>query len=329
MKFHRLVFIAALGVALPGYAQDAAKPVAPPVASAVMNITDPQQFTDMAAVSNMFEIESSKLALEKATGQPVKDFAQHMIDDHTKAAEAMKQAVDTQGGVTLPNALDQKHQAMLDQLKAASGTDFDGQYLRIQLSAHQEAVGLFEGFSDSGQAGALKDFATKTLPTLQQHLQMVSAMSGGHQASPAASITPTTGSTAAVADPSILASGYVPTSLDNLSTEIIGKQVYSSAAGDAEHIGDVNNLVIGEGGSVAAVIIGVGGFLGLGEKNVAVKYSELQRATAEDGTQRFVLPTTKDALEAAPDFHTTDRTTPANDPAAANGALAPAAPAVK
>lgn len=118
---------------------------------------------------------------------------------------------------------------------------------------------------------------------------------------------------------SILASGYTLADEDDLATEIIGRQVYSSTAADAEHIGDINNLVIGKNGAVAAVVIGVGGFLGIGEKNVAVNFSELQWATAEDNTERYVLPTTKDALQAAPDFVARDM-----DDAADNNAMAPA-----
>jgi len=131
-------------------------------------------------------------------------------------------------------------------------------------------------------------------------------------------------------DTSILASGYTVTDKDNLATEIIGKQVYSSSAADAEHIGDVNNLVIGEGGEVAAVVIGVGGFLGIGEKNVAVNYAELEWVTAEDGSERFVLATTKEALETAPNFETTDDAAdaaPADTTAPAADANAPAATA--
>src|SRR5690606_36160227 len=75
--------------------------------------------------------------------------------------------------------------------------------------------------------------------------------------------------------------------------------VYSSAAADAERIGEINDLVISAEGDVAAVIIGVGGFLGLGEKNVAVDYAQLQWTGAEDG-DRIVLETTKEALNAAP-----------------------------
>jgi len=125
------------------------------------------------------------------------------------------------------------------------------------------------------------------------------------------------------ADPaaSILASGYAATDRDNLATEIIGRQVYASAAADAEHIGDVNNLVIGEDGGIAAVIIGVGGFLGIGEKNVAVTFSELDWVTAADNSERFVLATTREALEAAPDFRADDPAAPAD-----NAMTAPADP---
>lgn len=140
--------------------------------------------------------------------------------------------------------------------------------------------------------------------------------------------------TTAQAPTSILATGYTVTDVDNLATEIIGRQVYSSDADDAEHIGDVNNLVIGENGEVAAVVIGVGGFLGIGEKNVAVNFSELQWVVAEDNTERYILPTTKEALEAAPDFRAEDQTRPTdnnmapadNNMAPADGAMAPADP---
>ena len=130
--------------------------------------------------------------------------------------------------------------------------------------------------------------------------------------------------TAVAAPTSILATGYTVTDKDNLATEIIGKQVYSSEAADAEHIGDVNNLVVGDNGQIAAVVIGVGGFLGIGEKNVAVNYSELKWVVADDNTERFVLPTSKEALEAAPDFKAEDQTPPPNAAPADNNA-APAA----
>lgn len=163
----------------------------------------------------------------------------------------------------------------------------------------------------------------RTLMTTTAIVALLTAGAMAQDAAPAASDTPatTTEAPAAPLDTSILASGYSVTDKDNLATEIIGKQVYSSSATDAEHIGDVNNLVVGERGEVAAVVIGVGGFLGIGEKNVAVNYAELQWVTAEDGTKRFVLNTTKEALETAPNFETTET---AAAPAADAGAMAPA-----
>ncbi len=165
----------------------------------------------------------------------------------------------------------------------------------------------------------------RTLLTTTAVAALLTAGAMAQDAAPAATETPatTTEAPAAPLDTSILASGYSVTDKDNLATEIIGKQVYSSTATDAEHIGDVNNLVIGESGEVAAVIIGVGGFLGIGEKNVAVNYAELEWVTAEDGSERFVLATTKEALETAPNFETTDEdaappadaTAPAEQPA--------------
>ena len=133
---------------------------------------------------------------------------------------------------------------------------------------------------------------------------------------------------------SILASGYSVVDEDSLATEIIGQQVYSSSAADAEHIGDVSNFVIGDNGQINAVIIGVGGFLGIGVKDVAVNFAELEWVTAEDGSERFVLPTTKEALEAAPTFETRasaapmDGTAPADPMAPADTTVTdPAAPA--
>lgn len=99
-----------------------------------------------------------------------------------------------------------------------------------------------------------------------------------------------------------LAQGYAATERDNLASRIMGAPVYSSEADDAENIGEINDLVVNENGEIAAVIIGVGGFLGLGQKEVAVDYSELQWVIAADNTERFVLGTSREQLEAAPEF---------------------------
>lgn len=99
-----------------------------------------------------------------------------------------------------------------------------------------------------------------------------------------------------------ISAGYTIGADDIIVNDLLGAPVYSSAADDAEQIGTVNDLVITNGGDINAVIIGVGGFLGIGEKNVAVDYLSLEHTMAADNTWRWVLPTTKEALEAAPEF---------------------------
>lgn len=124
-------------------------------------------------------------------------------------------------------------------------------------------------------------------------------------ATPAPADAPAAATAAPATGDSILATGYTVTDKDNLATEIIGKQVYSSSAADAEHIGDVNNLVIGETGDIAAVIIGVGGFLGIGEKAVAVPFNNITVIQAPDGGEvKLTTTETSESLQAAPEFKT-------------------------
>jgi len=129
-------------------------------------------FVKEVAISDMFEIESSKLAEQKGNAQE-KAFAQQMVTDHTKTSSELKGLVGN-GKVqaTLPAALDSSHQSKLDKLKAASGKDFSSDYDSYQAGAHEGAVSLFERYAKGGDNAELKDWAGKTLPALKHHLQM-------------------------------------------------------------------------------------------------------------------------------------------------------------
>jgi sporulation protein YlmC with PRC-barrel domain len=83
------------------------------------------------------------------------------------------------------------------------------------------------------------------------------------------------------------------------SSKLIGLTVYNQAN---EKIGDVNDLILGPDGKIASAVIGVGGFLGMGEKLVAVAFSDLQLNRDADGAMRVTVNSTKEALESAPDF---------------------------
>lgn len=133
------------------------------------------------------------------------------------------------------------------------------------------------------------------------------------------------GSTTMSREPFDMSAGYTAVDTDNLATRLIGQPVYSGTGDDAEEIGSVNDLVFTQDGQISAVIIGVGGFLGIGEKNVAVDFSSLSFEIAADNTERWVLPTTADALTNAPDFQFEEDTPADNTMAPAdNGAMAPA-----
>ena len=126
-----------------------------------------------------------------------------------------------------------------------------------------------------------------------------------------------------VNEPWDMSAGYVAADTDNLGTRLIGQPVFSTAGDDAEEIGSISDLVFSESGQIEAVVIGVGGFLGIGEKNVAVDFDALEFTLAADNTERWVLPTTAEALTTAPDFVWAEDE-PVDVPAA--DGMAPAAP---
>jgi putative membrane protein len=132
-----------------------------------------QDFVNKVAISDMFEIQSSRLALTKQPDNDTKPFAEKMVRDHQKTSKELKSLVDS-GKVKakLPAALDSEHQQMLDGLKAKGGKDFDGSYDQIQLKTHEDAVALFGAYANGGDDPELKKWAAKTLPHLKEHLSM-------------------------------------------------------------------------------------------------------------------------------------------------------------
>ena len=113
---------------------------------------------------------------------------------------------------------------------------------------------------------------------------------------------------AATATPDLVPSGYTIANTDALASRVINAKVYSGPNADAAEIGYVKDLVLGASGQISAVVLGIGGFLGAGEKDVAVAYSQVHWTLATDGSLRGVLSSTKDALAAAPDFKFPDYT---------------------
>ena len=145
---------------------------------------DDRTFVKDAAVGGMTEVELGKLAAEKGSSEGVKQFGQKMVADHSKANDELKQVASAQS-ITIPDSLDAKHKARVDKMSKLSGEEFDRAYIKDQLKDHQQDVKEFEREANSGSIPAVKDFASKTLPTLKEHLSMVKDLDKGKKSTSA------------------------------------------------------------------------------------------------------------------------------------------------
>jgi putative membrane protein len=134
-------------------------------------------FVKNAALSDMYELASSKLAASSATSADVKKFAAQMITAHTATTAGLKAAIAKDGvKETPPAALDAEHQALIDALKASKGADFDSLYKTQQTDAHTKTLALMQGYATTGDQAALKAFASDTAPKVKSHLDMLGKM---------------------------------------------------------------------------------------------------------------------------------------------------------
>jgi putative membrane protein len=301
-----------------------------------------EDFVKTVAISDMFEIQAGQLAADKAQNGDVKSFGQEMVDDHSKTSDDLKELIkDEDIKVEIPAKLDEEHRATVDKLKDLSGNQFDKTYVQTQVKAHEQAVSLFEAYAAAGENDALKDWAEDTLPKLKEHLKEANDLnvkvdqvvevndkkkSGDRPAGDNAAANEDAAAKPVQKSNIKYITRQAPS--DWTAEALIGRTV-ENANGD--NLGEINNVIINEKGDVVAVVIGVGGFLGIGEKNVGVPFDELQfktaeamkdrtdNATREDQAEqkkdsmaarfdtehqdiRIVLDTSKDDLEAAPAF---------------------------
>ncbi len=161
---------AALILATPAFAQSVGEKTG---VNSVLGIApSTQDFVTQAAASDMFEIQSSELVKSQDVDPKIKDFANKMIEAHTKTSSELKSMVD--GGqvkATIPTEMSSAQKSMMEDLKGRKGADLGDQYIDDQVSAHKDAVSLFERYAEGGEDPALKAWAGKTLPELKHHLE--------------------------------------------------------------------------------------------------------------------------------------------------------------
>ena len=136
---------------------------------------DDAEFLVEAASGGMLEVQLANMALQKASSPQVKEFARMMIEDHGKANNELK-ALAASKNVTLPTALIDKHQKILNDLQNEKGADFDKKYVNKMVSDHKDDVDEFEEEAEKANDPDIRAFAAKTLPTLKKHLQHIEQM---------------------------------------------------------------------------------------------------------------------------------------------------------
>jgi len=139
--------------------------------------TSDQTFLKGAVEGGLAEVELGQLAVEKSSNEDVKSFAQHMVEDHGKANEDLKQLA-SQKGVSLPSEPSAKQKANKERLSKLSGDEFDRAYMSDMLKDHRTDIAAFEQESDSGMDSDIKKFASQALPTLREHLKQAESVTG-------------------------------------------------------------------------------------------------------------------------------------------------------
>lgn len=176
MSSKQILFFAAFAaVGLVGsglHAQDtpSSVPVAKSVPDATVGKNADITFVRKAAIGGMAEVKLGQLAQEKGSNEQVKAFGKRMETDHAKAGDELMQ-VAAKDNITLPNGLDAKNQATYDKLSKLSGSQFDRAYMRSMVMDHEEDIAEFKREASTGKNADVKNFASQTLPTLEDHLK--------------------------------------------------------------------------------------------------------------------------------------------------------------
>lgn len=172
-----------LAHAAAGLAQPSAAPTAPAVAASMpiaATAVPPYRglaradaaFLKRAAQNGEAEVASGKLALERGLNTQVKGFAQQMLDDHGKVAEALA-ALAGAKGVALPSEPSLRQKARIKLLAGARGVRFDQRFADVMaVAAHRDTVRRFEKAAANAADADVRAFAQSTLPTLRNHLKM-------------------------------------------------------------------------------------------------------------------------------------------------------------
>jgi putative membrane protein len=128
-----------------------------------------QSFMQLAAESDMLEIQTGNMATQKGTMADIKAFGQMLVTDHTKSSNEMKTLAGKKS-VTLPTSMSADKMQKVTALQNQTGAAFDKQFAQLQVDAHNEAISLYEEADKDISDADVQAFIDKTLPVLRTHL---------------------------------------------------------------------------------------------------------------------------------------------------------------
>ena len=132
-------------------------------------------FVMKAASGGMMEVALAKMAQQKAKNQRVKNFGKMLVQDHTKANNELK-GIASSKSITVPSAMSAEHKSHVDSMSKMSGVDFEKHYMNMMVTDHQKDISDFKNASENLTDAEIKNFAAKTLPVLQKHLDSAQAI---------------------------------------------------------------------------------------------------------------------------------------------------------
>jgi putative membrane protein len=215
----------------------------------------PEDFIKDAIQGDNSEIMLGKLALDKGGSPQVREFGQMLVTDHSKAKEEAISVAKTLG-VTPPDLPTTQAQDEQTKLSKLTGDGFDKEFASYMVTDHEKDI---EEFQEQTKAtpGPASDMAAKQLPTLQNHLKMAQAIAKKGDAAPAA-----------------MSSAPSQETLDQWrASKLAGVVIYGP---DNKKVGTITDVLMSKEGKAEFVVIGVGGFLGIGEKDVAIPYDQVK-----------------------------------------------------
>lgn len=140
-------------------------------------VIDEASSTFLVKVANggMAETEMASFAQQKATYQPVKDFAGMLFNDHSGVNEQVK-TIAGQKKVVLPATISDDKQTEVKDLEKRTGKDIDKEFVRKMIKSHEASITMFENAMLDAKDSDVRSFADKTLPTLKAHLDSAKAL---------------------------------------------------------------------------------------------------------------------------------------------------------